>query len=568
MKKNNLQLFQDFFKIFRLYWLGEKRIKRLSLLVMLLGLLIIFTQGKVILIRQQGEWTSALDNQNAEQFWHIIMLSLVGIALVGCLNVAYGYMRETIGIHWRKWLTHHFLEHYFKNRSFYNLSQVNSDIDNPDQRISEDIAIFCQRSLQFFLTIADSAIVVISFGLVLSGISTNLVFALIIYTLLAYSLTFIFYGRRLTRLNFEKLKREADFRFGLVRVRENAESIAFYNGIPQENRRAKSLFREVFDIFKRWIMWSEVYLSLFKYQFGFLPWIIPSIILGPQILAGDVEIGKLVESAGAFGNIAFSVNAIMYEFDQYTKFAASINRLSVFQRYLEEMASIRPTEQPTIQVRQGQDIVINNLTLHTPNYRTTLFKDLSIRLEVGNGLLVMGESGCGKSSLLRALAGLWNSGEGQIARPQLSEILFLPQKPYMIMGTLRDQLFYPGLNKDLSDRTLHHILEQVKLPNLTPRFGGLDTEQDWSDLLSLGEQQRLSFARILVNQPSYVILDEATSALDMSHEAHLYQLLLDMKITFISVGHRPSLKKFHQQVLTLKSAYDDAATVAILDAKD
>ncbi|MEB3232730.1 MAG: ATP-binding cassette domain-containing protein, partial [Leptolyngbyaceae bacterium] len=339
--------------------------------------------------------------------------------------------------------------------------------------------------------------------------------------------------------------------------RENSESIAFYDGIAQENRRARYLFQQVYDIFKRWIRWSEGYLRLFRFQFGYLPWIIPSIVLGPSIMAGDVEIGKLAEAAGAFGNIAFSVNAIMYEFDQFTKFAASIDRLSSFHDYLDylgEVEQIDP-ERPKIQVGDSEHIAIDSLTLQTPNYQTTLFNDLSIELTAGSGLLIMGESGCGKSSLLRALAGLWHSGTGTIHRPQLADILFLPQKPYMIIGTLRDQLAYPKLEANLSDRALEDILEMVQLPNVLTRFGGWETEQEWSELLSLGEQQRLSFARVLVHKPRYVILDEATSALDINHEAHLYQLLLEMNVTFISVGHRPTLRQYHQQLITLETNY-------------
>ena len=196
---------------------------------------------------------------------------------------------------------------------------------------------------------------------------------------------------------------------------------------------------------------------------------------------------------------------------------------------------------------------MKNLTLQTPNYQKTLFQNLSVELQPGQGLLIMGESGCGKSSLLRALAGLWDSGTGLIVRPELEEILFLPQRPYMILGTLREQLIYPNANIDLSDEKLHQVLQKVNLSDLGERFGGFEIEQDWSDVLSLGEQQRLAFARFLVTKPKYAILDEATSALDVNNEEKLYGLLVETGTTFISVGHRPTLKKYHQLVVVLSS---------------
>jgi putative ATP-binding cassette transporter len=194
---------------------------------------------------------------------------------------------------------------------------------------------------------------------------------------------------------------------------------------------------------------------------------------------------------------------------------------------------------------------LENLTVQTPDYHKTLVQNISLALETGQGLLIMGDSGCGKSSLLRAIAGLWNSGTGVIIRPELAQMLFLPQRPYMILGTLREQLLYPNSNADVSDKELYQVLKQVNLPDLAQRFDGLDAEKDWSDILSLGEQQRLAFARLLVAKPKYAILDEATSALDVKNEEHLYSLLIETGTTFISVGHRPTLKKYHQLILEL-----------------
>ncbi|MDZ8081332.1 MAG: ABC transporter ATP-binding protein/permease [Nostoc sp. DcaGUA01] len=550
MNRFSLKAVKRFWAIAQLYWLGNEKRGAIGLLVLLGVLLLATTQVKVLLNSKQGDLISALSAHNSTKFWQGILVAFGGIIVFGFLNSAYGYLRETIGIYWRRWLTHHLLNQYFKNRAFYELSNSHKEIDNPDQRISEDVANFCQQSIQFLVNCLESVFVVIAFSVILWSISKNLVIVLVIYSILAYAITIGFYGKKLTQLNFEQLKKEADFRFGLVRIRENAESIAFYNGILQEANKIKLIFNEVFNNFKRLILWSEVYLNIFKYQFGYLPWIIPVLILGNQILSGETEVGKVTEAGGAFGQVAFSVNLIMYQFEKFTKFAASINRLYIFSEYLKQPSKAIANAK-TIDIVIDSRLALENLTVQTPNYQKTLFSNLSVALPTGQGLLIMGDSGCGKSSLLRALAGLWNSGTGVIVRPKLEEILFLPQRPYMILGTLREQLIYPNAKVDLSDKELHQVLHRVNLSDLAERFGGFEVEQDWSDLLSLGEQQRLAFARLLITKPKYAILDEATSALDINNEEHLYSLLVETGITFISVGHRPTLKKYHQVIVNL-----------------
>ncbi|NEU72157.1 ABC transporter ATP-binding protein/permease [Hassallia byssoidea VB512170] len=549
MNRFNLTVVKRFWAIAKLYWLGNEKKGANALLVLLGVLLLANTQVKVFLNTIQGELISALSARDSARFWQGVVIALGGIIISGFLNSGYGYLRETIGIYWRRWLTDRFLNQYFSDRAFYELSNFNQEIDNPDQRIAENVASFCQQSIQFFVNIIESIFVVIAFSFILWSISINLVLALLIYSILAYSITIGFYGRKLTQLHLNQLRKEADFRFGLVRIRENAESIAFYNGTSQEANKIKLLFNEVFNNFKRLILWSELYLNIFKYPFGNLTLILPAVILGNQILIGKLEVGKVTEAMGAFGSVAFSVNLIMYQFEIFTKFAASIDRLYIFYEYLKQPR--KETANKKIDIVKDNRLAVENLTLETPNYQKTLFKNLSVELQPGQGLLIMGESGSGKTSLLRALAGLWNSGTGVIFRPELEEMLFLPQRPYMILGTLRDQLIYPNAKVDVSDEELRQILHRVNLSNLAERFGGFDVEKDWSYVLSLGEQQRLAFARILVTKPKYAILDEATSALDVNNEENLYRLLLETGTTFVSVGHRPNLKKFHQLIISV-----------------
>ena len=553
MERFNLKIFQRFWAIAKSYWLGSEKWKALGLLAFLLLMLVGYTRLLVLLNEQRGNIVSSLAEQNANRFWQTVWIYLGILVVYIPLFAGFRYLQEKLGLFWRKWLTNRYLDRYFSNRSFYDLLN-HPEIDNPDQRISEDIRAFTQDSLRFVLVILSAILEVAFFSIVLWNISRLLVGLLIIYSLIGNLVTIGFFGKILVHLNFEQLKKEANFRFDLVRVRENSESIAFYRGEERESRLARDIFLDVFRNYNRLILWQEFNLGLVSYTYQFLPYVLPAIAIGPSILSGELEVGKLSEASGAFARVFTSLNEIVSRFEQLTKFTAGVDRLYTFEDYLQKPRGVRdnlPKTATTIDTVEDSRVSIDRLTLQTPNYQRILCSDLSLALQPGQGLLVVGPSGCGKSSLLRAIAGLWEAGTGRITRPQLDEMLFLPQRPYMTMGTLREQLLYPRGDRSISNEELQEILQQVNLQNLEQQYGGFDAIENWSERLSLGEQQRVAFARILLNQPNYAILDEATSALDIKNEERLYQKLLASQTTFISVGHRPTLKQYHQLILQL-----------------
>ncbi|WP_204105142.1 MULTISPECIES: ABC transporter ATP-binding protein/permease [Spirulina sp. CCY15215] len=556
MERFNLKIFQRFWVIAKPYWLGQEKWKAFSLLAFLIFLLVTYTQLGVRLNTEIGNITSSLASKDEIRFWETIKIFFVILVIYVPIIAGYYYLREKLGLLWRKWLTDRYIQKYFHHRSFYDILNQH-EIDNPDQRISEDIRAFTRESLRFLLIFLTAILEVVFFGIALWKISKLLVILLAIYSLIGNLITVGLFGKILVRLNFEQLKKEANFRFSLVRVRENAESIAFYQGEAQESNYTRTMFIDVFKNYNKLIFWRDLGFGLLSKTYLFLPYIIPSIAIAPSILSGELEIGKLSEATGAFFKIFFSLNEMITYFDNLTEFAAGVDRLYTFKGYLDKPRRVRdnlPKTMTTVDTVEDSSLSIDRLTLQTPNYQRTLFRDLSVALQPGQGLLIVGPSGCGKSSLLRAIAGLWDAGTGRITRPQLDDILFLPQRPYMIMGTLREQLLYPYGDREIETKALQEILEQVNLPDLDKQYGGFEALENWSDRLSLGEQQRIAFARILFNKPNYAILDEATSALDLENEKQLYQHLLASQTTFISVGHRPSLQQYHEWILELSDS--------------
>jgi len=539
----------------KLYWLGNEKIIALGLLLLLFILLAAHTNLSVLLNRQQGNIISSLSAQKIDRFWSAIRAFFLILVIYVPIFAGFYYIQGKLGNNWRKWLTHFLLSRYFSQRAFYKLGNFNTNLDNPDQRIAEDVKGFTVESLGFVLAIAGSVFTVIAFSFALWQISPTLVYILLIYSLVGTVIVVGIFGRKLVKINFDQIKKEANFRFGLVRIRENSESIAFYQGENQENQSLKGKFEEVFQNFNLLLLWKEIYLGLFTNPYRFFPYVLPAIIIAPQVLSGDLEVGKVTEAAGAFAMIFHSLNFIVDKFKELTAFGASIERLADLKDYLDHPQAdlgSNIVNFPTISTIKRNNLAIDNLTLQTPNYQRTLIRDLSLNLPTGEGLLITGTSGCGKSSLLRAIAGLWDSGSGAIYRPELSQIMFLPQKPYMVLGTLHRQLIYPHNDLKVTEQELNQALEKVNLGDLAKRSGGFDLEQDWDEILSLGEQQRLAFARVVINKPRYVVLDEATSALDIHNEKVLYQHLLDSHTTFISVGHRPSLVQYHRWFLEMQ----------------
>ncbi len=550
MQPISRHLWKRFWDLASPYWHMEEKFKAWGLLVLLVLLLLGQTGFAVLFNEQTGEFTSALAARNADRFWHSIRLCL-GL-LVGAvpLYAFYYYVRDKLGNYWRRWLTGRFLERYFRDRHFYELN-ANAAIDNPDQRIAEDINTFTQRSLFFLLILIGSILQLLAFSSVLWFISRELVYFLVFYAIAGTLVTLFVYGKPLVGLNFRQLRREADFRFGLVRVRENAESIAFYRGEAQELAQVKTRFTAAFDNFNQLIR-NQFFLNLFQYAYSMLTIVLPSAIIASRVLSGELEVGSAVRAAGAFAAVLSAISVIVDNFESLSRFAAGIDRLDSFSRVLNDDPAVRARSDGAIESVQGSGLALECVTLLTPHHERILVRDLSMAIEPGQGLMIVGTSGSGKSSLLRAIAGLWYSGSGTVIRPAPEEILFLPQQPYMLLGSLRSQLLYPNKDRQASDTELLELLEKVNLSHLAERFGGLDAEMNWEKLLSIGEQQRLAFARVLLTRPRFAILDESTSALDIANEESLYRQLLACRTTPVSVGHRSTILKFHHQVLELK----------------
>ena len=497
--------------------------------------------------------TNALVAKQEDGFYRILIIYACCFVVALPIRTAQIFFTLKLGLIWRDWLSRSLIGDYMRNRAYYVLNpndEQATDLDNPDQRITDDTRSFTSQSLQFTLGIFDALLTFSLNILILWSISQKLTFSLFAYAIVSTTVL-VFAGRRLVKINYDQLRYEADFRYGLVHIRNNAESIAFYSGEEPEQQETSRRLGSVVRNFNLLIIW-QVIISAMQRSVGYAGVFFPYLVMAGPYFSGDIDYGRFIQAGFAFNMVEGSLLFVVNRIDELAQFTAGVGRLEGFQSKVEQVS--REASPELITSRDA--IVVRHADLTPPGGKQPILRDLSLSIGEADRLLVVGPSGCGKTSLLRMISGLWMPTRGVVERPETGELLFIPQKPYMLLGSLREQLCYPTDESRFSDDQLRHVLDEVNLGTLSARYPDLDVKQDWPRILSLGEQQRLAFGRLLLNAPRFVVLDEATSALDVATEDHLYALLRQRDLSVISIGHRPTLKAFHDTVLELSGDGD------------
>lgn len=544
------QRFQRALRMLSPYFLAPGKAKVWLLLIVLTCLL--FAQGVIFQYptKLQGAMMDALREKKVLVFhseivhyacWMILYASVVAIS---------SYSNDVFILLWRRWMTRSISDQYFRKNNYYKLNSIPS-LDNPDQRIAQDVNLYTSGVTGIYTACALTPSVMVVSSMNIWKISHTLVFILWIASFIQLVIALKGFGKPLSRLNYQQLRYEATFRSGLVRIRENAEAIAFYGGESQEDTSINSKFQNVYTNQKKIVFVNGFGLFVFNHLLGNYPFMLCVLLLLPALLSAHITPGTFTNALSFSSQLGGTLTTFPYLIMSFASLSASTLRLEQLREAMDS-GELDTALHPGPEIVQGDAISVTHLGIQTPNHAITLVQDLNFRVKQGESILIMGETGCGKSSLLRVIAGIWTSATGEVERPCESKLHFLPQKPYMPPGNLRTQLMYPDLSRQLSDEVIISALNSVGLPDLIEQWGGLDAIHEWATLLSPGQQQRIAFARALVSKPQYVILDEATSALDVPNERMLYSLLKQAGMTLISVAHRPTVAEFHDFTLQMK----------------
>jgi putative ATP-binding cassette transporter len=520
---------------------------------------------------------NALENRDSIAFQAGIMLFLSLAVTSMTVAVNQLYLKQLIQLRWRGWLTRYLVEAWMRDGRQYQLELAGQGADNPDQRIAEDVRVATELAVEFVTGLLSALLMLIAFiGILwtLSGplhlammgreveIPGYMVWAALLYALLGSSLTWMV-GRPMVTLNVKRTAAEADFRFGLTRARESGEGIAFIRGETDERRGLSATFERVAGSVRA-LMRSQRNLMWLTSAYGTLAMIFPTIVASPGYFAGVITLGGLMQIGAAFGQVQAALNWFVDNFPRIAEWRSAISRLMGFQAAIEDLAALAADpEQPTITVSVGtaDSLVLRDLEVAFAD-GTTVIAESSAEIRAGERVLIKGASGSGKSTLFRAIGGLWPWGAGEIITPPAASMMFMPQRPYLPLGTLHAALSYPAATNAFSDDEAREALRLVGLAHLAQ---SLDEEERWDRVLSLGEQQRMAFARLLLHKPAWIFMDEATAALDEPNQDMLMQLVLDRlpHVALVSIGHRQGLEVFHNRTLTLKRQPEGGAQLSL-----
>ena len=554
------------------YWFSEDRWAARGLLLAV----VLLTLGMVYLTVLLNQWNnafySALQDKDLVAFRGQLLRVTWLIGIFIFLAVYQVYLNQMLEIRWRRWLTDRYLRAWLADGAYYRMQLVARETDNPDQRIAEDVHLLASHTLGLFTGGLRAIVTLVTFVAILWGLSGTftvpvgefsltipgyIVWVAVLYAIAGTWLT-DWLGRPLVRLNFDKQRYEADFRFSLIRFRENTEGVALYRGESDEFRG----FRERFeDVVGNWwgIMRRQKRMAYFTNAYGLGAWIVPSIVAAPRYFRGEIGLGGLMQTTQAFQQVQDALSFFIQSYKEIAAWSAVVERLAGFEGALEHVR--RQSTESGVRVAAGRPthLTVEGVDLDLPGGQP-LMANINLSFRQGDTVLLGGASGSGKSTLVRAIAGIWPFGRGEILVPKGARVLFLPQRPYLPIGVLRDVVSYPMPAGGVDDKTLREALEAVDLKELT---GRLDEAAHWALQLSPGEQQRMAFARALVQKPDWLFLDEATSALDEATEARLYRLVRERlpETMVFSIGHRATLGPFHARRLMVKLAANGPASI-------